>query len=564
MTALATFARLPLSVATSVLLLSISLDAGASDESADAFQTASVDVAGFLGASMAAMEQSDAVFGEITIVNGNVFDPAEPREAKALYRTANAIHKPTRPDVIRQQLLFTTGDAFSVRLLEESERILRSDPYIQDVRISPVRYANGKVDVRVSTKDAWTLRPSLMFGRSGGENDGGIGFDEINLFGSGVRFGTKYRSSVDRDSLSFQYHDRNLGNSWNQLHALYATNSDGYDRSLQLDRPFYALDSRAAGGVSVLQNDRIDSLYDRGALISKYRGQTNVYEAYGGWSHGISDGWVRRYTAGFTFEDHSFEAAFDDVPGTAIVPEDRTLAYPFIGVELLQDDFEKARNLEQINRTEDRHLGARLSLKLGFADSAFGADRRALVAAAAASRGFGSAEDHSLMLSANFSSRWEDAGTRNLKFGATVKYFNRQSDKRLFYAGLTGIYGHALDTDNLTQLGGDTGLRGYPLRYQAGDSSALLTIEQRYFTDWYPFQLFNVGGAVFADIGRTWGNNPVGDNNLGLQRDIGFGLRLGNTRSALGRVVHIDLAFPLDGAPGISNVQFLVGTKSSF
>jgi hypothetical protein len=29
-------------------------------------------------------------------------------------------------------------------------------------------------------------------------------------------------------------------------------------------------------------------------------------------------------------------------------------------------------------------------------------------------------------------------------------------------------------------------------------------------------------------------------------------------------VVHIDLAFPLDGAPGISNVQFLVGTKSSF
>jgi hemolysin activation/secretion protein len=134
----------------------------------------------------------------------------------------------------------------------------------------------------------------------------------------------------------------------------------------------------------------------------------------------------------------------------------------------------------------------------------------------------------------------------------------------LFYAGLTGIYGHALDTDNLTQLGGDTGLRGYPLRYQAGDSSALLTIEQRYFTDWYPFQLFNVGGAVFADIGRTWGNNPVGDNNLGLQRAIGFGLRLGNTRSALGRVVHIDLAFPLDGATGISNVQFLVGTKSSF
>ena len=50
-------------------------------------------------------------------------------------------------------------------------------------------------------------------------------------------------------------------------------------------------------------------------------------------------------------------------------------------------------------------------------------------------------------------------------------------------------------------LGGDNGLRGYPLRYQAGTSRALLTLEERYYTGWYPFHLFYVG----ARPSSTWG-----------------------------------------------------------
>ena len=45
----------------------------------------------------------------------------------------------------------------------------------------------------------------------------------------------------------------------------------------------------------------------------------------------------------------------------------------------------------------------------------------------------------------------------------------------------------ALDPDMQLLIGGDNGLRGYPLRYEAGTSRALLTVEQRFYTDWYPF-----------------------------------------------------------------------------
>jgi len=107
-------------------------------------------------------------------------------------------------------------------------------------------------------------------------------------------------------------------------------------------------------------------------------------------------------------------------------------------------------------------------------------------------------------------------------------------------------------------------LRGYPLRYQGGDKKFLFTVEKRYFSDWYPFRLFHVGGAIFFDAGRTWGEDPVGGPNLGLLTDVGIGLRIGNNRSGIGRMIHIDLAFPLNGEEDIDSVQLLIESKKSF
>jgi len=41
-------------------------------------------------------------------------------------------------------------------------------------------------------------------------------------------------------------------------------------------------------------------------------------------------------------------------------------------------------------------------------------------------------------------------------------------------------------------------------------------------------------------------------------------LRFGSSRSAFGNVIHVDLAFPLDGDKSIDRVQLIVETKSSF
>ncbi|MBA3565034.1 MAG: hypothetical protein H0W33_13715 [Gammaproteobacteria bacterium] len=146
----------------------------------------------------------------------------------------------------------------------------------------------------------------------------------------------------------------------------------------------------------------------------------------------------------------------------------------------------------------------------------------------------------------------------------SARHYHRQSERSVSFFSLQADLTKDLDREHQLLIGGDNGLRGYPLRYQSGERRMLATVEQRFFTDYYPLRLFRLGFAAFVDVGRTWGENVVGAENLGLLKDVGFGMRLGSTRSGSGNVIHVDLAFPLDGEDDISNVQLLFQTKASF
>jgi outer membrane protein assembly factor BamA len=513
--------------------------------------------------SPAQLEAEGAIIGTIYVDAQNIFDVNDPAEDKVIYRGANALHVTTREGVIRQQLLFRTGEPYSQRKIEESERILRSARYLYDASIRPLAYHDGHVDIAVTSRDVWTLNPGISFGRHGGVNTFGFELEELNILGTGTSISASHKSGVDRDSNALEFKDPHLAGSWTSLATEYSDNSDGSTFGLSLERPFYSLDSRWAAGGTVLDDDRIESLYDRGEIVDQFHDHARTGTIYGGWSQGLIDGWTKRWTFGTTYDDEQFEAA-PGWTGAQVIPEDRTLVYPWMGFELVQNDFLKVHNRDQIGRTEDFHLGARFAARLGWADRSFGSDRDALIFDATAGYGFGTSDRNTWLLSSSASGRLENGELRNTMINAAVRYYAKLSERRLFFATLSGTKGLNLDLDTQILLGGDNGLRGYPLRYQSGDSRALLTLEERYFTDWYPFRLFRVGGAIFFDVGRTWGSTPVSGPNLGTLKDVGFGLRIGNSRSGLGNIIHVDLAFPLDGDPSIKKVQLLVETKQRF
>jgi hypothetical protein len=510
------------------------------------------------------LEAAGAVIGRIDIDTRNIFDESDTRESNGLYRLANRLHIRSKPSSIQAQLLFASGDRYSARKLAETERTLRLLTYIYDARIVPVSYADGTVDIKVITWDVWTLSPGISFGRAGGTNSTNFNLQDSNFLGWGKALQVSHGSTVDRTSDTIAWTDPNVfASRWTSM-LMYVDSSDGSQRSLLVTRPFYSLDAPWSTKISASSYDRTISRYNLGDIVDQFNDNEASYELSGGVSNGLIDGWTRRFTFGMRYDRNLFLPTPSTATPARQLPPQRTLSYPFVGFDFLQDRYAKVGDENQIGRTEDLYFGTEVSGEVGLSNAVFGADRNAVMLAAKARRGIEISELQQLFLTSDFSSRLEDGRARNLIADAGGKYYWRWRPDWLLYASLSGTVTSSLDPDMQLLIGGDNGMRGYPLRYESGTSRALFTIEQRFYTDWYPFRLVRVGGAIFGDVGRTWGSGVIGNSDPGMLRDVGFGLRLGNTRSGLGNVLHIDFAFPLNNIAGIQKFQFLVQTMQSF
>ncbi|MEM9554766.1 MAG: hypothetical protein AAGC60_10940 [Acidobacteriota bacterium] len=526
--------------------------------------------------AVAQLEAAGARVGSVELVLHDIFDLSNPLEDRWLFRLANRLHRSTRPEVIGRLLLFDEGEPFDASRLEESERLLRACAFLYDASVEPVRYdtAANTVDVRVATRDVWTSSGGISVSRSGGENALRFEVEDTNLFGTGRELKLGVTDDVDRTSTFFRFRDSNLLGHRVAFETRYEDNSDGEHWSVDLERPFFSLDARWSAGLEALEETRVDSRYRLGEIGDRFRHRMEGYDLWAGRSRGVRDGRVWRWLVGASFRAHEFSPILDDPlsADASTLPADRTLVYPWVGFSTLPDDFRESRDLDQIARVEDLHLGWSFDGRLGWSSEALGADREAAIIEAGARLGRRFGDPTLLTWSTRLGGRWSDEGAENMLLSSRLRLYRRVFGRHLLYIGLSGDVAEELDAENQLLLGGDSGLRGYPLRYQSGTRRLLLTLEQRLFTRWYPFRLAHVGAAVFVDIGRTWnddettplGPGGVGDADRGWLRDVGLGLRFASSRSGVGSVLHLDVAFPLDGDASIDDVQFLVSTKESF
>jgi outer membrane protein assembly factor BamA len=511
------------------------------------------------------LERAGATIREIHVVVDNVFDPSKPEEDKKLYHFANRVHVRTRPEVIHHALLFKEGDRYRRRIIDETERTLRARGFLSEAVIEHRDYdpSSNTVAVEVRVRDSWTLAPNLTFSHSGGESEWGAGIEDRNLLGTGKMLNVSYKSTVDRDEARVSYNDPNVFGSRVRLFSALGDATDGHRFQVAAERPFYALDTRWMLGGSIHDEERVDPMYDLGDEVDEFNHDLQSMTLQGGWSRGIINGVAKRWIFGLTSEEDTFAPTVDK-PQPIFLPENRKLVYPWIGWQLVQDDYREMTKLNDMGRTEDVALGMSLYFSIGFAETTFGSDRDAILYRATAQHGWELAPGHLVLAALNATTRQEDDGLKNSIVQASGRYYVRQTENRLLTLATSVTLGNDLDGDKQVLLGGDNGLRGYPQRYQAGERSVIFTAEERFFTDFYPWRLFRVGWAAFLDVGRVSGRDPRASPSLGTLADIGVGLRLSSPRASGKSVVHVDLAFPLNGDPSIDNVQLVVETKASF
>ncbi len=513
--------------------------------------------------SFGELEADGAVIGEIRVETDDIFNLADPRENKYLYRLANRLHVTTRPWLIRRMLLFKTGDPVSRRVIDETERLIRGNAKVYDVSIEPTRYENGVVDVLVRTRDTWTLDPNVHASRAGGVNTGGFSLKEGNLAGTGTTVEVERTKDIDRTGSHFKLSHEHLFDGWTTMSIDRASLSDGSSLALQANRPFYSLDTRWAAGTSYSRFDRNDSLYQNGNVVGEYRHMARAYGAYAGWSAGRVGHWASRYSAGVNYAEDTYSPSATNPPPVPI-PADRTLAGPYISYELVEEDYLVLQNRERIQRPEYFSMGWSSSVQLGRSLQAFGATEQPWQLGAAVNKGFRLPADGQLLASTSYSGQYGSTSGDVRALSASMRLYQPQGPALLFFFSGSATTLKVASAANETSLGGDNGVRGYPVRYQTGTRSAVFTLEERYYTRWYPFNLFRVGWAVYYDFGRAWGGE-LPNRTPGWLSNVGVGLRILNARASFGNVLHIDLAVPLHRTdPTIPERQFVVQTGATF
>jgi hypothetical protein len=204
-------------------------------------------------------------------------------------KIANHYHVTTRNRVIRNNLLFKKNDAFDVYKFNESERILRTTDYVNDVQvyISQVPNSKDSVDIKLFVLDRWTVDAPVnaSFTSISGT------LIERNFLGLGQRFEQSggYNSVNGNYQYGGLYRIANIEKTFISSNVFYATNQniaqnkiDETTAGFSLDRGFYSALTKWAGGISETKiwDDNLDSI----EKVYKYYHVENV----------ISDLWVGR------------------------------------------------------------------------------------------------------------------------------------------------------------------------------------------------------------------------------------------------------------------------------
>ncbi len=503
------------------------------------------------------------VTGDVRIVIQPIFNTSDPAEDRMVYRWADRWHIHTRPSAIRESVLFRSGGPVRVSSILESERILRAKPFLYDARVIPRRLCGDRLDIDVVAREVWTLTPDADFSRSGGDNSYGYGMTDTNLFGAGRTLSVFFTKDADRQGEGIYYRNPNVSGSRVELETLFENNDDGSRHVVDVGRPFYSLDARWALRVRAEEVDEEQALYSLGDKFAQFGQDLRQMRLSGGISNGEHEGHTWRWRAGFNYEDHTFSALSGHVPPNPL-PADRKLAYPWVGFSSIEDQFDTTVNVDRIDRTEDLDLGRQYNVLLGWSDSAFGGDDASrLVLQADYRDGIRRQDKHLIFYGGRLAGRWNFELNRSEEVWATAYAIYRQHQTGRFSLAATiiGQAVHNLPTDEQLLGGGDTGLRGYPSRYQWGNRSYLVSVEERYFPDIYLARIVRVGFATFVDAGRTWFSDGPDGDGYGLLADAGFGLRFESTRTRQDRVLHIDLAFPLVDGPDVQSMQVLLVVK---
>ena len=180
---------------------------------------------------------------------------------KWIDKFGNKIHIKSKQFAIKNLLLFKEKTPLDTLLLNESERLIRSQSYIRSVKIEATKsnQYSDSIDVKIRVLDSWSfiVKGSISTSKTK------IDLEERNFLGFGHEFNNSIEKRYDKNNTGYQFNYivPNIKNSYIRTEIDYDIDLDGfYEKSLNIERTFYSPLTKWAGGVYIDEQFRRDSL----------------------------------------------------------------------------------------------------------------------------------------------------------------------------------------------------------------------------------------------------------------------------------------------------------------
>ena len=492
----------------------------------------------------------------------NLFEPLPAGRLRALYRLANRLHITTRPAVVREQLLFRAGEPWSEARAHETERVLRALDIFEPVRLE-ARRVGDSVDVRVTTRDAWSTTPFFAIEAGNDQNFISVSVVERNLFGYGKSASFGYDETPERIFRSLGYRDPAVfGSRW-RFGLSAGTGSEGAAQGFDLGQPFYAEDTPQAVLLRTHRQTSIARLYEDGSQAAEFDRDVEEIEAWyaRGARHGSA---ILRVTPLVLIRNRRFGPSRLE-PGAppAYDGGEENQRTRLLAVEgrWWRPHFRAWTGVDRLSGIEDIELGRSVRITAGFSPAALGATQsegygalRLEMGGSPWTSGFGQAlaEGRS----------WFGPELRESWWRVRGRWVQRTAERHVLVSSALAVLGRRMPRDYQEIAGGLTGLRAYPVREITGAGIARFNIEERWLVSTRALELVSLGLAGFYDAAREIGPESSPSS---WRHGLGLGLRLSMPHSSHERVARVDVAWPLrPGTDGRREAVLSIGSSQAF
>ncbi len=484
------------------------------------------------------------------------------------HRWANAIHIDTKElTLVNEASFFLNKCSKNFTDMAELERHLRSRKYLRDAKVTSDEMVEN---ITVTTWDNWSLMPTISFGRQGGESTYSFGIKERNLLGLGIDAEIETYKNSQRKGYKVKttiplFRKQNI-----DLKIRFANNDDGTRQSLFLQKHFASFYTYTAYLFGFNEESRNDTVYQNDNELAVFSHKISYKDAMYAWLNFNNESELIRYKVGMTQDQHTF---FDidnakNNPNSPFIPQDRDFIYPWIGFDYIEKNFKKLTNIHLITQIEDFNHGWQFSSKLGVSDGSKENSAWVLFQTNI-NKGFEIHNNALLLMDIALNGNIYDQQDNRLLLNINTEYFYNININWGVYLNNTNVISKNQYLDEPVTIGGNTGLRGFPLQYQHGEHSLKFTSEIRYYPYINLFKLFDLAGVAFFDSGRAFGETKALDIQENIEDNwlysVGIGARLYSPHSAGNhQVIHIDFAFPHSNNSDIDNFEIRIEAKQSF